>query len=137
MLERFGRRSRPAARLVGAVTMSGMLAGCQAPSEKLATKEAVPESTESGAWKPTLRAVCSDYRKAMADSAYPRDAIARGLDYGKVIVRFRVDGSSVSVLSVDASDTAFAVVATGMVLRFGCRSDQPVNFEIPFTFQRE
>lgn len=72
----------------------------------------------------------------MSASAYPRDAVTRGIDEGRVVVRFTIAGSTVTIVSAVASDPAFANVAVSIVRSFVCNVERPTEFEIPFTFRR-
>lgn len=81
------------------------------------------------------RAACSNYRQVMGDTVYPRDAVQRGINEGKVIVRFTVDGSTLNVTSVIASDPAFVGPATAAVKKLTCQVERVAEFELPLTYR--
>jgi periplasmic protein TonB len=89
---------------------------------------------------PSIRAACTNYAKAMGDSAYPRDAIKEGLDRGEAVIRFTVtaSGDIKDIVAVSQSNRAFARAAITVVHDFKCNAQgRDVVFEIPFSFKRE
>jgi protein TonB len=89
---------------------------------------------------PSIRAACTNYAKAMGDSAYPRDAIREGLDRGEAVIRFTVsaNGEIKDIAAVSSSNRAFARAAITVVHDFKCNAQgRDVVFEIPFSFKRE
>jgi hypothetical protein len=121
---------------LGALTLQAMSAGCTT-ADRHATGMGLANGPPQGlAAGPAARSVCGNYAEAIQASAFPRDAVARGIMDGKVVARFEIDGSSLKVLSLDASDPAFTPVVSGILGRFRCHTDKPTVFEIPFTFHR-
>jgi len=89
---------------------------------------------------PSIRAACTNYAKAMGDSAYPREAIRDGLDRGEAVIRFTVsaNGDIKDITAVSSSNRAFARAAITAVHDFKCNAQgRDVVFEIPFSFKRE
>ena len=81
------------------------------------------------------RAACTNYVQAVQGAPFPRDAVIRGIDRGNATVRFAVDGTTITVLSVRSSDPAFGNAASDVVATLTCRVDRPTNFEVPFDWR--
>jgi outer membrane biosynthesis protein TonB len=81
------------------------------------------------------RAACANYDRVMMDTAFPRAAIVRGIDTGRVTVRFQVTATKVRVLSIDASDPAFGEAAIDLVRQLDCRVAEPTTFEVPLAWR--
>jgi outer membrane biosynthesis protein TonB len=81
------------------------------------------------------RAACANYAKAFEDSPFPRDAIIRGIDSGTADVRFRVDGTTLTIVTITSSDPAFGDAAVQIVRKLECRVDRPTTFAIPFAWR--
>ena len=78
---------------------------------------------------------CANFDRAFEESTFPRDAIMRGIDAGKASVRFRVDGTSVTIVTITSSDPAFGDAAVRVIRKLECRVDTPTTFEIPFAWR--
>lgn len=89
---------------------------------------------------PTIRAACTNYAKAMGDSAYPREAIRNGIDRGEALIRFTVsaNGEIKDITAVSSTNGAFARAAITAVHDFKCNAQgRDIVFEVPFSFKRE
>jgi outer membrane biosynthesis protein TonB len=140
------RRSARRAGLI--VVLVGGLNGCAWISSwfsKSPPKAPAPAAVAAAPQAPTIdvdlqpasaaRAACANYAKAFEDSLFPRDAIIRGIDSGTAAVRFRVDGTTLTVLTITSSDPAFGDAALRIVRKLECKVDRPTAFEIPFAWR--
>ena len=88
----------------------------------------------------SARTACTNYAKAMGDSAFPRDAIRDGIEKGEATVRFTVDpaGKIKDIQVVRASHRSFGRAAATIVETFQCAGQgRDIIFEVPFGFKRE
>ncbi|HZW72011.1 MAG TPA: energy transducer TonB, partial [Caldimonas sp.] len=81
---------------------------------------------------------CSNYRTAMGDAAFPREALRRGLEHGDALIQFTLtaDGHVTRVEAVQASNPVFAHASEAIVATFQCRGQgHDVVVRVPFDYR--
>jgi protein TonB len=84
--------------------------------------------------------VCANYRTAMGDAAFPREALRRGLEQGDAMIQFTLtaDGRVSHVEAVQASNPVFARASEAIVATFQCRGQgHDVVVQVPFSYRVE
>ncbi|HTJ07447.1 MAG TPA: energy transducer TonB [Caldimonas sp.] len=88
----------------------------------------------------TASVACSNYRTAMGDAAFPREALRHGLEHGNALIQFTLtaDGHVAHVEAVHASDPVFAHASEAIVATFQCRGQgRDVVVRVPFDYRVE
>ena len=86
----------------------------------------------------TAGVACANYRTAMGDAAFPREALRRGLDRGNALIQFTLtaDGRVTNVEAVRASNAVFAHASEAIVATFQCRGQgRDVVVRVPFDYR--
>jgi hypothetical protein len=105
------------------------------PPAPVAAAPQAPEAAVDAQPAAAARVACANYAQVVESAPFPRDAIIRGIDAGRASVRFLVDVTTISVLSLTSSDPAFGDAAVSIVRKLQCRVDRPTRFEIPFDWR--
>lgn len=86
----------------------------------------------------TARTACPNYAKKMGESAYPHEAIRRGITHGEADIRFTVSpaGEIKNITTVRQTNNVFGRQAQAVVREFQCIGQgRDVIFEVPFVFK--
>lgn len=84
--------------------------------------------------------VCANFRTAMGDAAFPREALRRGLDKGEALVEFTLGatGRIRDVRAVHASHPVFARSSMRIVQAFECAGQgHDLVVQVPFSYRLE
>jgi len=133
-------RTPPRAPVV--ITPSPPPAPAPAPVVAAAAPPAPPPPKPVPAPVPAVTAgvACSNYRTAMGDAAFPREARRRGIEHGDALIQFTLkpDGRVTDVKALHASDSIFARASEEIVEQFKCRGQgREVVVQVPFGYRLE